>query len=357
MLRGELSSRCGCAWLWRWALLLVWVIAAGACDRWSAYQDLRGATMGTYWRIQCRCDEPVSAGAIGDRLEALNAVFSTYDPASELSRLNQTHPEQWTPVSAELLTVLEAAAVLHQQSGGAFDPTVGALVDLWGFGAAEVDASPDAPLPDPGDIEIRRGQIGFAALEIDANRGAVRFRAPRHIDLSALAKGRAVDVLAADLTELGCSDWLVDIGGELKVAGARPGGGPWRLGIEQPGRLRPGSASLPVLRLTQGSVATSGDYLNYRETDGQRYSHLIDPRTGYPIRHRLASVTVWHDSAMLADGWATALNVLGTDAGRALAERATLSVAGLVRRDDGFAVWSSSAFDRRFRSDRQQRQE
>ncbi len=300
--------------------------------------------MGTYYRIQASCPVQLSSTHVEERLKLFNSVFSTYDPASELSQLNLSELSQWRPVSAQLMTVLLAADELVKQSGGAFDPTIGALVNLWGFGPEEDGSTPSAEA-----LAAARGKTGYSALQLDPGVPAVRSTSKRELDLSAIAKGRAVDELVLSLAQLDCTAALVDIGGEIRVFGNSPSGRAWRLAIEQPGELSEGAQPLPVIVISGGAVATSGDYRNYRELDGRRVSHLIDPRTAQPISHGLASVTVWHPEAMWADGYATAVNVLGPEEGQALANRAKLAVAMLIRTADGhFYPWMSDAFIARF---------
>lgn len=319
------------------------VLLLGGCSQ-ASYQSISGATMGTYYRIQADCPVRLRAAEFDQRLREFNAVFSTYEPESELSQLNLADNRQWRVVSPPLMTVLEAAARLTRESGGAFDPTIGALVNLWGFGPEDEPLAPDASRL--ADVLAR---TGFSAVQLDPSLPALRISAPRKIDLSALAKGRAVDELAATLAELNCAAALVDIGGEIRVFGESPAGRAWRLAIEQPGQLVDSERPLPVIVITGGAVATSGDYRNFRELNGKRVSHLIDPRSAEPISHGLASVTVWHPEAMWADGYATAINVLGPEEGQALANRAKLAVAMLIRTADGrFEPWMSDAFAARF---------
>lgn len=318
-------------------------VVMASCSQ-GSYQTLAGSTMGTYYRIQASCPVRLGAAEIDERLREFNAVFSTYEPASELSQLNMRQSGQWQPVSAHLMGVLSAAASLFELSDGAFDPTVGALVNLWGFGPDGEQIAPDA-----STLAEIKSQTGFGVLQLDPGVPAVRSTGRRTVDLSAIAKGRAVDELAVLLAQLDCVAALVDIGGEIRVFGQSPAARPWRLAIEQPGELREGATALPVLALTGGAVATSGDYRNYRELGGERVSHLIDPRTARPVTHGLASVTVWHPEAMWADGYATAINVLGPEQGQALANRAKLAVAMLIRTAEGtFEPWMSEAFEARF---------
>ena len=332
-----------CKWVGTWlAAMSAGLLLSGCSER--GYQLLSGSTMGTYYRIQANCPVRLAAGDVDERLRRFNAIFSTYEPTSELSQLNLANIQQWRAVSEPLMSVLEAADVLVRESGGAFDPTIGALVNLWGFGPEN-----EAPVPDAQALAEALAQTGFEVVKLDPGVPAVRSAEPRNFDLSAIAKGRAVDELSAVLRALNCAAALVDIGGEIRVFGVSPSDRPWRLAIEQPGALSARAEALPVLNLTDGAVATSGDYRNYRELHGRRLSHLIDPRSARPITHRLASVTVWHPEAMWADGYATAISILGPEAGQALAIRAKLAVAMLIRTEDGrFSPWMSDAFVARF---------
>jgi len=318
------------------------LVISGCSER--GYQLLSGSTMGTYYRVQANCPVQIPAADVDQRLRRFNSIFSTYEPTSELSQLNLANIKQWRSVSESLMTVLQAADGLVRQSDGAFDPTIGALVNIWGFGPQE-----SAQIPDASAVAAAGAQTGFSVIQLDPGIPAVRSAEPRKFDLSAIAKGRAVDELSAALRQLNCSASLVDIGGEIRVFGLSPSNQPWRLAIEQPGALSARAPALPVMHLTEGAVATSGDYRNYRELDGRRLSHLIDPRSMRPVTHRLASVTVWHPEAMWADGYATAISVLGPEAGQALANQAKLAVAMLIRSDDGhFSPWMSEAFVARF---------
>ena len=213
-------------------------------------------------------------------------------------------------------------------SDGAFDVSVGALVRAWGFGPA-----PAGGVPGDGEVEAALARTGFRHLELDGSR--LRKTLDVSVDLSALAKGFGVDAVAETVAEQGCTDYLVEIGGEVRVRGNRPEGRPWRLGIESPNGEQTRTAHR-VLALTNGAIATSGDYRNFFERDGQRYTHTIDPRVGRPVTHDLASASVVHASAMWADGYATLIAVLGPEAGLAFADSNDLAAYLLVRTGDGF---------------------
>lgn len=322
-------------WKLRIAALLVAVsLLCSSCSPAPDYLRIEGATMGTYYRVTALCPD-VDAAHLQDRLEAelgrVNGQMSTYQPDSELMRFNAAPPDEWVAASAELMSVLSAAAEISVLSSGAFDVTVAGLVNLWGFG-------PDGRVserPSAAAIEAALAEAGYARLELDAAEQRIRRRTLLSVDLSAIAKGHGVDRLAERLRGSDCRDFLVDIGGEVRAEGKNPAGRDWRVGIEVPDPATMGGIQR-VLNLDAAAVATSGDYRNFIELDGDRYSHTIDPRTGQPVRHALASVTVVHASTMWADGLATALNVLGPEDGFRLAEDLELAALFLIRRPNGF---------------------
>jgi thiamine biosynthesis lipoprotein len=230
------------------------------------------------------------------------------------------------------LTVIEQALVISELTDGAFDITVGPIVNLWGFGPG--------PEPEniPDDIQINTvlQNVGYHYLQTRHDPPSIqKKRSDLYIDLSGIAKGYAVDVLAEYLEGLGISNYLVEIGGELRANGNNPDSNYWRIGIEKP--ITNGRMLQRVIMLDNTSMATSGDYRNYVENDNIRYSHTIDPNTGRPISHRLASVTVIASSAMYTDALATALMVLGPEKGYHLAEDNNIAALFIVKTDDGFA--------------------
>ena len=297
---------------------------AAACDG-AVYRALDGQTMGTSYRIVARCPTPLDAGRIDAILASVNASMSAWDDSSELSRFNASPVGEWSPLSPPFAEVMRAALQLSAMSAGAFDVSVGALVDLWGFGPV-----PSHGVPRDEEVEAALARTGFRHLELEGGR--LRKTLDVKIDVSALAKGFAVDAVADDVAAQGCADILVAIGGEIRVRGKNPQGHPWRLGVEMPDAR---GAAQRVLALEEGAIATSGDYRNYFERDGRRYSHTIDPRRGRPVAHGLASVSVVHPSAMWADGYATLIAVLGPEAGLAFARSKELPAYLLVRREDG----------------------
>lgn len=299
---------------------------------------LDGETMGTTWSVRF-------IGPSGLRLAAIEAAIvracdeviaqmSGWDAASDLSRFNRAPAGTVCPLPDDFATVLDAALKIAAASGGAYDPSAGALVALWGFGpSGETALAPrhdDPAFRAPSPQDCARVHCGWDALPWDGARRTLTQAGGVALDLSAIAKGFAVDRVSELLGALGLRDHLVEIGGELRGAGLKPDGQPWWVDLEPPAA----DCGLAPLRIALHglSVATSGDYRKcFVDTTGQWRSHTIDPRTRRPVEHGLASVTVVHDSAMAADGWSTALMVLGPDEGLALADRLGLA-ARLVRR-------------------------
>ncbi|WP_166820614.1 FAD:protein FMN transferase [Thalassoroseus pseudoceratinae] len=282
--------------------------------------SLSGETMGTTYNVRLVPTADVVSEtlqqSIDDRLEVVNLAMSTWDPESELSRFNRYEKTDWFPVSAATAEVVEQANTISEQSGGAFDVTVMPLVNLWHFGPEGQDR---AKLPSESSIESARASIGYQLLHVRSEPPALRKDNPSlTVDLSAIAKGYGVDVIARLLDETGIENYLVEIGGEVRSCGVKPNGDRFIVGIEKPTPfVRAVQRKVP---LQNSSMATSGDYRNFFEIDGKRYSHTIDPRTGRPVEHSPASVSVIAQSCMEADAVATTLMVLGPDAGYNWAE-------------------------------------
>ncbi|MBT8446065.1 MAG: FAD:protein FMN transferase [Gammaproteobacteria bacterium] len=307
---------------------------------------LDGATMGTQYQVKYLddglVDEARLRAEIDNRLAAINASMSTWIADSELSRLNAAPAGQAVPVSDELYEVLRAARRIHRQSGGAFDVTVGPLVNLWGFGPGDTPRA----RPDEAAVAAALERVGMARLKLDPDaRTVTRETSGMYVDLSAIAKGYAVDEVAKLIAKHGLAGFMVEIGGEVRTHGVNAGGGPWRIGIETP---LPGQRSVQrVVELEDTGFATSGDYRNFFEQDGTRYSHTLDPRTGYPVTHALASVSVRYAPTMRADAIATAMMVLGPIDGMRVAEERGWPVLMLIHDGEGFVERTSSTFDGR----------
>jgi len=303
-----------------------------------------GMTMGTSYSIKVsglpeRYGFDQLRTEIESLLDRIDRTMSTYNPESEVSRFNQYEDTSLFPVSSEVLEVLEESQRISELTGGALDITVAPLVNLWGFGAD----GRAAVVPDELRIEALLKQTGYQKIEVRREPPSVRKRLPGvTIDLSSVAKGHAVDRVAMLLEAKGVLGYLVEIGGEIRTGGFKTGKAPWVIGIERP--VSGERAVQQVVTMGDNSMATSGDYRNYFEADGIRYSHLIDPTTGRPIRHQLASVSVIHRSCMTADGLATAVMVLGPEKAYRIALAENLAVYLMVRRQSGFEVRSTPAF-------------
>jgi FAD:protein FMN transferase len=315
----------------------------------SAIHEFTGYTMGTTYSVkvvepgmtaarQAAIDSSVAA-----TLSEVNSLMSTYDSASELSRFNAHNDTTAFPVSHYLLDVFSIARQVSLGSGGAFDVTVAPLVNAWGFGPG---GNRDAP-PSEALLRELEARVGYDRIEIDHDALTLRKLHPDvTADLSAVAKGYGVDLVAIRLHQLGVDDLLVEIGGEVRGDGHKPDGSDWQVAIEVPdSRTRAVYRPLPISDL---AVATSGDYRNYYERDGVRLAHIIDPRTGRPAQHSGASVTVVDTSAAVADAWATALSVLGPDEGLDLASEEGLAAFFIRRTETGLEGTGTPAFTNRF---------
>ncbi|MGE3705442.1 MAG: FAD:protein FMN transferase [Vicinamibacterales bacterium] len=263
--------------------------------------------------------------AIRDELGRLERLMSTWMEDSELSRFNRQSSTEPFPVDADLFAVFQAAAALTAETEHALDITVLPAVEAWGFGAHGRQGDP----PDERALEGLRERTGMRHLDLDPDGRWIRKRRPDvQCDVAAIAPGYAADRLASILQRrVELSGFLIDVGGELVARGRNADGRPWQIAIEGPwGRETPAR----IITLEDSAVATSGDYRNYRMVGGERVTHIIDPRTARPIRHRLASVTVVDRTATRADALATALMVLGPEDGMSLARRLDLDALFIV---------------------------
>jgi len=306
--------------------------------------DLHGNTMGTTFNVTLVAP-PTGANLdllqtnIQEKLEHIENIASTYRSDSEVSRFNANPSTEWVSVLPEFCNMIAAAQDVSDMTGGAFDITVGPLVNLWGFGP---------PLSEhelPTDEEVAAAQLRVGNVKLQSNCEQSMLRksiADVYVDLSAWAKGYAVDEIAALLEDSQLTNYLVEIGGELRVSGHNAEQRKFAIAVEKP--LQNNEMAYSVVRLSNVAVATSGDYRNFYEHDGQRYSHTIDPRTGHPITHDLTGVTVISASTAYADAMATALLVLGPEEGHALAEQLNLASYFLVRTEDGIEEISTSQF-------------
>jgi len=346
----------------RWLVALVAAVVLGACGdpRPAATGDqevrvYRGSTMGTTYTVKVIA-APVNEGeraatgeAIRRALDTVDANMSTYKPESELSRFNGYGGGRPFELSAATVRVFLLAREVSAATDGAFDVTVGPLVNAWGFGPVK-----RAEPPTEAELAAVRARVGYQKLAIDAQALTVTKGHPdMYADLSAIAKGFGVDQVAAALDARGLTNYMVEVGGEVRVRGRNGAGVPWQVGIERPDSIE--QRTQIVVPMSNLSMATSGDYRNYFVKDGRRYSHEIDPTTGHPIRHNLASVTVLAPECALADAYATGLLVLGPERGFALAAERGLAAYFIIREPDGsfgerqtpaFAALNGSARER-----------
>lgn len=301
-----------------------------------------GPTMGTTYTVKFYTNEDMdSAWQYKDDVDAvlvrINELMSTYDPESELSRFNKSAINTDMQVSSDLAYVIDQAIMISKMSNGEYDVTVGPLVNLWGFGPSKKTDT----LPSNEEIANAKQNIGFAAIDLKGQTLAKT--KDIYIDLSSIAKGYGVDKVAKKLEQLGIESYLVEVGGEILSKGLKPDGDSWRVAIESPNGGH--SVVQKVVDLTDVAIATSGDYRNYFERNGVRYSHTINPKTGKPITHRLVSVTVIEKNTTIADGFATAITVLGPEKGLKFAQDNGLAVYMLVKEDLGFVEFYSKAFE------------
>ena len=306
------------------------------------YAALRGRSMGTTWTVRLPAlPDEAQARRIGARIQAaLDLIvdqMSTWDETSDLCRLNRA-PCGWYQVPEAFFQVLRCALEVADRSQGAYDPTVGRLVDLWGFGPC---GPVDRP-PEPARISAALQTAGWRRTALNAPLRGVWQPGGLCFDLSSIAKGYGVDAMARVLDEHGVRHYLAELGGELKLRGQGPRGGSWRLDIESP---EPGGHGLPLC-LTDTAIATSGDYRRRFEHGGQRYAHTLDPRSGRPLAHNLASVSVVHGTCMMADALATALLCMGPGQGPDYARRHGIAALFMTRHPEGIAVdWTPAFLD------------
>lgn len=342
-LRLRMPLRARVAWL---AVLVVLLVGFGSSYLMGQVPAkpvlLEGRAMGTSYMVKLSgyVDEAEAnaAGAMVEQtLERIEARLSTYREASEISRFNRHRSLEPFSVSSDTLRVVEMAESVSRLSGGAFDITVAPLVEIWGFGAA----GRKREIPSDEQLARLRKSVGFQWIEVDRQKRMLnKLRPEVRCDLSAIAKGYAVDQIAEALERHGYQHYMIEVGGEIRTKGRGPFGKPWRIGIEQPGPRGPSVAR--TIELSGWSVATSGSYRNFRQVGGRRLSHIIDPRTGAPVTHHLLSASVVHESAAMADAWATAFLVLGAEAAYSLAVRQGLAALFISVDDNGHFIQKST---------------
>lgn len=327
-------------------LVLVFTLVLSGCNKEPLpTRSLSGKTMGTQYNITIASKDAVDIielqSGIDDLLIGINEGMSTYDPDSLLSKFNSENTTNWVAVTPEIASVVTAAHRISKDTKGAYDVTMGTVVDLWGFGS-DMTATGKPPMD---QILDEMYNVGHQLLVLSRDQQQMRKLVPNlKVDLSSIAKGYAVDRIGELLEQQGYDRYVVELGGEVRTRGQSPNHQSWQIAVESPdASVNP--KSFNAIAVENAHIATSGDYRNYREVDGMRYSHIIDGRSGYPIEHNLASVTVLHGTTMLADAWATAFMVLGADETMKIAEQSGLAVSLVVREGDKFITRNSSAFE------------
>ncbi|TMX31976.1 FAD:protein FMN transferase [Vibrio sp. Hep-1b-8] len=326
----------------KWLVAFASLLVLAGCEKPVEQIHLSGPTMGTTYNIKYIAAEgqpsPQDLQVEIDRLlEEVNDQMSTYRKDSELSRFNQSESLEAFEVSPQTATVVKEAIRLNGLTQGALDVTVGPLVNLWGFGP---EGRPEV-VPSDEELSARKARTGIQHLSVEGN--TLSKDIPNlYVDLSTIAKGWGVDVVADYIQSQGIQNYMVEVGGEMRLKGLNREGVAWRIAIEKPSVEE--RAIQEIIEPGDMAVATSGDYRNYFERDGVRYSHIINPATGKPINHKVVSVTVLDASSMTADGLATGLMVLGEEQGMKIAEQNNIPVFMIVKTEEGFKELASSAY-------------
>ncbi|WP_319762667.1 FAD:protein FMN transferase [Maridesulfovibrio sp.] len=324
--------------------LLCMAFVLSGCGSSSEPVRIQGRAIGTtYSVIAYGLPKNISAEDLHKGVEQVvaevNSVMSLFKYDSELSRFNAYRKNDWFSVSKELAGVVHTAKAVNQITEGAFDITVAPLVNLWGFGP---DKRPEI-IPTEAEIKEAQANVGSDKIEVRLDPPALKKLKPGiTLDLAAIAKGYCVDAVSNWLKNRGISSFMVEIGGEIRTAGTKPGNLPWRIAVEKPVSMERSVQAL--ISLSGKAMATSGDYRNYYEIDGKRYSHIIDPGTGRPISHTLVSVSVVDETCTRADAFATGLTVLGPEKGIALAKECNLSAFFIVKTPDGLSEIATGDF-------------
>ena len=323
------------------AIALAFLLFVAGCGDEKKAEKLSGGIFGTTWNLTYHdAPEAVTAKqieqAVVEAFAVVDESMNHYRPDSTISRLNEVDAMTVFEVDWDFALVFNTTLDIHASTDGAYDPSVSPLVNLWGFGPQGVSSKPSQSA-----IEALEPIIGLDEFAWDlSTRAFVKKHRNAALDFSSIAKGYAVDLASDQLIELGLANFMLEVGGEIQVRGMSPRGDRWRLAVENPSAGVKGGV-YTAIAVTDIGIATSGDYRNFFVEDGVRYSHLIDPRTSRPIEHDLVSVTVVHPSTMIADAWATALMVVGTDEALRLADVNELGVL-LISREGEQLVSSSN---------------
>ncbi|WP_411727596.1 FAD:protein FMN transferase [Methyloglobulus sp.] len=318
---------------WRLTLLLI-TFALSGCQVSPRESEVSGKAQGTTYHIKLVLDGASTSleeiqGQVTATLAGIDAKLSNYQDDSEISLINQQENTDWLAVSQEITELLVIAHTVYERSDGCYDLTVKPLFDLWGFSRHE------NRIPAQDEINALLPHLGMSLLEVDAVNQRIRKKDPKlKIDLSSIAQGYSVGMVARRLEEMGIKSYMVEIGGEMMVKGRKANGDAWRVGIETPTPfIRKLHKVINVKEHDSTAIMTAGTYRNFFEENGQAYSHILNPKTGRPVIHHLHSVTVMHDDPTWADAWDTALLCVGEQEAARIAEAEKLKVFLIY--DDG----------------------
>ncbi|MCK5884151.1 MAG: FAD:protein FMN transferase [Bacteriovoracaceae bacterium] len=324
--------------------ILFAILVLVSCSKDAKIIHFSGKTMGVITYNVKYAEHPnvtkdFAISKVEDVLKAVNKSMSTWDKSSELSLINSSKVSKWYQLSPNLYDVIETAQSISKATSGAFDITVGPAVNLWGFG-------PDGErkVPERSSVLAALKKIGYKNISLDPVAKSLLKAIPNlYIDLSAIAKGYAVDRVGHALESMGISDYMVEIGGEVRTRGYKSGNTSWKIGIQSP--IEKDGSSIKVINISGMSIATSGNYRNFFKSGGKLFSHTIDPTTGHPVDHKLISASVIHNNCMTADAMATALMVLGPTAGKSFVESNGI-MAFLIYEEDGkVKTYTSEKFE------------
>lgn len=322
-------------------LLASCLIFSGCENNVDSLTKYSGTIMGTTYKVSIsEPKEEINKSDIFSLLDSVDKEMSTYIPSSYLSQLNATEVGIWLQASQNFLYVVSYSQELCVLTDGAFDVSVGNLVNAWGFGPLEINFFPNKEI-----INQEKSQIGCNSIQIDLINKSVRRKKDVYLDLSAVAKGFAIDLLAEYLDELLVENYLIEIGGELRVKGNKPNGKPWVIGIEHPEQSVKTIFTIDTNLIKSFSLATSGNYRNYKKINEKIISHTFDPRSGLSISNKIASVSIIDQSAMKSDALATTLNVLGLSKGLEFANKHQISAFFVLNSENNFLVFTSKEFD------------
>jgi len=305
----------------KYGLILI-LFVLSSCFEKENVELIKGESMGTSYSINVLGDESIEQDIIDKRLVEINNTFSTWLDDSELSQLNRAPIDEWIDVSSELYAILKKSEEIYQQTDGYFDPGIGRLIDLWGFGAS--GGRTEAPKREQIEKAFENSSIKYLLME----GGRVKKTRNIHLNLSAIAKGYAVDEIARLIKMSGINNFLVEIGGEVIASGSNKGDD-WVIGVERPDNKKP----IPIV-LKDASIASSGNYRNYFIWEGKKYMHIFNPTTGLPANNDLSSVSVIHPQSAMSDAYATAMMAMGSKKAIEIANKLKLSALLITNKED-----------------------